>query len=158
MSRPAEVYVIGGLLCYTFSRISMASMLKTLKMFGGVNPDAWLGPWFSDTILGILTPFAIYAAFDLEGPVTWGLLLAFNCIGAFDYAHGLLAQYMHPQIIMVGGAPAKPPAIYGSIGLGLLFQLINIVVLLTPNTVKYFTYYEVKNDIQCANISTVTVS
>ena len=117
----------------------MAGQLKSLKMFGGVNPDAWLGPWFSDTILGILTPLAIYAAFALEGPVTWGLLLAFNFVGAFDYAHGLLAQYMHPQVTMVGGKPAKPPAIYGSIGLGLLFQLINIGVLLTPDVVKYFT-------------------
>ena len=97
------------------------------------------------------------AAFDLEGPVTWGLLLAFNCIGAFDYAHGLLAQYMHPQIIMVGGAPAKPPAIYGSIGLGLLFQLINIVLLLTPDVVKFFTAdYDVNNSGECGPNATVT--
>ena len=156
MSRPGAVYAVGGLLCYTFTRISMISMLKTLKMNGGVNPNGWLGPWFSDSCLGILTPFAIYAAFAGTGPYTWGLLLAFNCIGAFDYSHGLLAQYMHPQVVMVGNAPAVSAAVYGSIGLGLLCQLINIVLLLLPDVVLYFTVTTATDYVHpCTNTSAV---
>ena len=77
MSRPVEVKIVGFLLCYTCSRTMMARQLNSAKMFGGENADGWLGPWLSDTILGILTPFAIYGAFTGKGVVAWGLLLSF---------------------------------------------------------------------------------
>ena len=126
MSRPAEVKVVGGLLCYTLTRMMMAGQLKSAKMFGGENPDGWFGPWFTDTILGILTPFAIYGAFAGEGVVAWGLLLSFNVLGAYDYMNGLAAQWMHPQVKFLGD-PAPPAAvIYGSIGLGCLCQIVNV--------------------------------
>lgn len=102
MSRPMEVKLVGGLLCYTLTRTMMARQLPSAKMFGGENADGWLGPWFSDTCLGILTPFAIYGAFTGKGVVAWGLLLSFNVLGSYDYANGLLAQYLHPQVTFMG--------------------------------------------------------
>ena len=137
-SRPALVKVVGGLLCYTLTRTMMAGQLKSAKMFGGENPDGWFGPWFSDTILGLLTPFAIYGAFTGEGVVAWGLLLSFNALGAYDYMNGLLAQYMHPMVKMLGN-PAPPAAvIYGSIGLGCLCQIVNVILLLQNDAIQFF--------------------
>ena len=137
-SRPALVKVVGGLLCYTLTRTMMAGQLKSAKMFGGENPDGWFGPWLSDTILGLLTPFAIYGAFTGEGVVAWGLLLSFNALGAYDYMNGLLAQYMHPQVTMLGN-PAPPAAvIYGSIGLGCLCQIVNVILLLQNDAIQFF--------------------
>ena len=72
-------------------------------------------------------------------------------------AHGLLAQYMHPQVTMVSGAPAVPSAVYGSIGLGLLCQLINIVVILTPDVVKYFANYEVNKSTSISAIAVLAI-
>ena len=138
MSRPNEVMAVGGLLCYTLTRFMMAGQLKSAKMFGGENPDGWFGPWFSDTILGLLTPFAIYGAFTGEGVGAWGLLLSFNVLGAYDYMNGLAAQYMHPQVTMLG-KPAPPAAvIYGSIGLGCLCQIVNVILLLQNDTIQFF--------------------
>ena len=138
MLRPKEVKIVGGLLCYTLTRTMMALQLKSAKMFGGLNADAWLAPWLSDTILGILTPFAIYGAFTGKGVVAWGLLLSFNVVGSYDYMNGLLAQYLHPMVTMMG-KPAPPAAvIYGSIGLGCLCQIINVILLLQDDTIHFF--------------------
>ena len=138
MSRPMEVKLVGGFLCYTLTRTMMARQLPSAKMFGGENADGWLGPWFSDTCLGILTPFAIYGAFTGKGVVAWGLLLSFNVLGAYDYLNGLLAQYLHPQVTFMGD-PAPPAAvIYGSIGLGCLLQIINVILLLQDASIQFF--------------------
>ena len=138
MSRPTEVLIVGGLLCYTLTRTMMARQIKSAKMFGGENADGWLGPWLSDTILGILTPFAIYGAFAGKGVIAWGLLLSFNVLGAYDYMNGLFAQYLHPMVHMMG-RPAPPAAvIYGSIGLGCVFQIINVILLLQAASIDFF--------------------
>ena len=105
--RPAACGWIAGSLVYTISRGLMVINLPTLKMFGGPNPDGWLTPWGVDTVLGILTPFVIFATLKLQGPKTWGLLLAFNCVGATDYAEGLLAQYQHPAVTMWAHTASK---------------------------------------------------
>ena len=138
MSRPTELNVVGVLLCYTLTRTMMALQLGSAKMFGGENADGWLGPWLSDTILGALTPFAIYCAFTGKGVVAWGLLLSFNVVGSYDYMNGLFAQYLHPMVTMMGG-PAPPAAvIYGSIGLGCLCQITNVILLLQSNAIQFF--------------------
>ena len=139
MSRPTEMKIVAGLLSYTLTRTMMAMQLNSAKMFGGENADGWLGPWLSDTILGILTPFAIYGALKGKGVVAWGLLLSFNVVGSYDYMNGLFAQYLHPMVTMMGD-PAPPAAvIYGSIGLGCLCQIVNVVLLLQNNTIQFFT-------------------
>ena len=138
MSRPAEAKAVGGLLCYTLTRTLMMGNLKSAKMFGGENPDGWFGPWLSDTILGLLTPFAIYGAFTGEGVVAWGLLLSFNALGAYDYMNGLLAQFMHPMVRFLGDPAPPGAAIYGSIGLGCLCQIVNVALLLQSDTIQFF--------------------
>ena len=133
-----EVKTVGFLLCYTLTRTMMAGQLGSAKMFGGENADGWLGPWISDTILGILTPLAIYGAFSGKGVVTWGLLLSFNVLGSYDYMNGLFEQYLHPQVTMMGN-PAPPAAvIYGSIGLGCVCQIINVILLLQEKSIQFF--------------------
>ena len=138
MSRPLQVKIVGALLCYTLTRTMMALQLKSAKMFGGLNADAWLAPWLSDTILGILTPFAIYGAFTGKGVVAWGLLLSFNVAGSYDYMNGLLAQYLHPMVTMMGNPAPPAGVIYGSIGLGCLCQIINVILLLQDDTIHFF--------------------
>ena len=138
MLRPKEVKIVGVLLCYTLTRTMMALQLKSAKMFGGLNADAWLAPWLSDTILGILTPFAIYGAFKGKGVVAWGLLLSFNVVGSYDYMYGLLAQYLHPMVTMMGKPAPPATVIYGSIGLGCLCQIINVILLLQDDTIHFF--------------------
>jgi len=48
--------------------------------------------------LGLLAPFIAYLAFMKNGLKLWGALIAYNCIGAFDYANGLLTEYLSPQV------------------------------------------------------------
>jgi hypothetical protein len=36
-------------------------------MFGGIDANAWFAPWVSDTLLGLLSPFAAYAIWRKTG-------------------------------------------------------------------------------------------
>ena len=115
----------------------MGIQLPSLEMYGGVNPDAWFAPWISDTILGILAPIMIYLVMKKKGIKTWGILVAYNAIGAFDYAHGILTQWTDPLI--PNGIMGTPGLTYGAIGFSLVVQLIVLYLLFQPAVMSYFS-------------------
>ncbi len=55
----------------TTSRVVVAFSIPTLEMFDGDNPDAWIGPWVADTILGLTAPLLAYLAWRRIGPRIW---------------------------------------------------------------------------------------
>ena len=135
--RPRSINIIAILMSLTIIRGFMVTMLPSLEMFGGVNPDAWLAPWVSDTILGILVPFMVYLLLSKRGILIWGILLTYNAIGAFDYLHGLSTQWTDPLI--PDGIMGTPGMTFGSIGFSLLLQLTAIYLLLQKDVVSYLT-------------------
>ena len=66
-------------------------------------------------------------------------LFAYNILGAYDYAHGLLTQYLEPQAIFLW-KPAVSASIYGSIGFGCICNIVCAVMILQSPVVSYFTY------------------
>ena len=114
----------------------MGLQLPTLEMYGGVNPDAWFAPWISDTILGLTAPYMIYLTLKGRGVMVWGVLLAYNAIGAFDYVHGLMAQWTDP--LVPDGIMGTPALTYGSVGFSLVVQLGVIYLLVKPAVVDYY--------------------
>lgn len=121
----------------TFMRAFMGIQLPSLEMYGGVNPDAWFAPWISDTVLGILAPIMIYLVMKKKGIKTWGILVAYNAIGAFDYTHGILTQWTDPLI--PNGIMGTPGLTYGAIGFSLVVQLIVLYLLFQPAVMSYFS-------------------
>ena len=47
--------------------IMAGTMIPSLEMYGGRNPNAWFGPWISDAILGLLAPVMIYLVLKKRG-------------------------------------------------------------------------------------------
>lgn len=101
-------------------------------MFGGPNPDAWIGPWGADTVLGLLAPVMAWLAWRGTGLRVWGALLAYNVVGAFDYAHGLLTQWLEPT------ATQSASLTYGSIGISIVVQLLVIALLFRRTVTRDF--------------------
>ena len=59
-------------------------------------------------------------------------------VGAWDYANnGLLAQYLEPTVALFGD-PAPQIMVYGSIGVGMIFQLIVVLTLLRGDVIQHF--------------------
>ena len=135
-SRPSQIKWIAILLAFTFMRAFMVIQLPSLEMYGGINPNAWFGPWISDTILGILVPLMIYLLLKKRGIETWGALIMYNAIGAFDYAHGIITQWTDP--LTPNGMMGTPELTYGSISFSLLVQITVIVLLFNPRVIDYF--------------------
>lgn len=131
-----EILWISILLGITGMRAFMGFQLPSLQMFGGINPDAWLAPWLSDTILGILVPLMIYLTLRKNGVEVWGILVAYNAIGAFDYVHGLMAEFTDPLI--PNGLMGSPELVYGSIGFSLALQCLVLFFLFKPNMIRHF--------------------
>ena len=132
-NRPNQVKWIAILIALTFSRFSVVTFFPGLEMFGGPEPNEWLGPWSTDTTLGLLAPLMAYLAFKKSGLRLWGGLIAYNCIGAFDYANGLLIEYLSPQVLN------PPEMIFGGIGLFLCIQLVVIYLLFNKKVISYFS-------------------
>jgi hypothetical protein len=130
--RPRAATIIAVLMLLTTVRFSVVFSIPGLEMFGGIEPDAWIAPWVSDTILGMLAPLMAWLAWRQVGPVIFAVLVAYNCLGAFDYAHGLATQWIHPQV----GAPFA--AIFGFIAVSMLVQLIVIGLLFQRKTIAYY--------------------
>ena len=135
--RPSGIIWIAILMLLTTMRFFTVTQLSSLQMFGGVNPDAWLAPWVSDTILGAFAPFMIYILFKKRGLKIWGILLIYNAIGAFDYIHGLATQWTDP--LVPNGMLGTPELTFGSIGFSLIVQLLAIYLLFQDDVVKYLT-------------------
>jgi len=132
-NRPNQVKWIAILIALTFSRFSVVTFFPGLEMFGGPEPNEWIGPWSTDTTLGLLAPLMAYLAFKKSGLRLWGGLIAYNCIGAFDYANGLLIEYLSPQVLN------PPEMIFGGIGLFLCIQLVVIYLLFNKKVISYFS-------------------
>ena len=115
----------------TATRFTVAFRLPSLEMFGGTTPDAWIAPWVSDTILGLLVPAMVFLAWKRTGPPIWGALIAYNAVGAFDYVHGLATQWIHPL--------DNAALTYGSITFFLALQIVVIGVLFRSEVVDHFT-------------------
>ncbi len=132
-NRPNQVKWIAILIALTFSRFSVVTFFPGLEMFGGPEPNEWIGPWSTDTTLGLLAPLMAYLAFKKSGLRLWGGLIAYNCIGAFDYANGLLIEYLSPQVLN------PPEMIFGGIGLFLCIQLVVIYLLFNKKVISHFS-------------------
>ena len=127
--------LIGVLIGLTATRALAIAFIPKLTMFGGTAPDAWVGPWVADAVLGLLIPLVIFTLYRFRSARAWGLILLYNGIGAFDYSMGLVTQWQSPL------PPSIAPAslVYGSLSFTLVVQLVVIVLLLRRDVVKDFT-------------------
>lgn len=132
-ARPRAIILITVAMAITFSRFSVITYFPHLEMYGGIDANAWFGPWLSDTILGLLVPLMVFALWRRTGPRVWAMLFAYNVLGAFDYAHGLMTQWHYPQMTegQISGV------IYGAIFLGLLMNLCAAALLMKREVIDY---------------------
>ncbi|MEM9274769.1 MAG: hypothetical protein AAGA80_17670 [Cyanobacteria bacterium P01_F01_bin.143] len=131
---PKVIYVIAALTALTILRAQTLLFFPTLEMNGGVNPDAWLAPWVSDSILGLLVPVVIYFLFKGSGSKIWALLVMYSALGSFDYANGLATQWSYPLSTEI----ASSEFVFGSLISTLVFQLISTVLLFRSEVINYF--------------------
>ena len=132
--RPKVVNITAILTALTIPRLMALTFLPTLQMFGGTSPDEWLGPWVSDSILGLLLPVVIYFILKGKGLKTWALLIVYSTLGAFDYATGLVTQWLHPLPIET----ASPPVVFISLCSTLLFQVVVIILFFRNDVINHF--------------------
>ncbi|MEM8908564.1 MAG: hypothetical protein AAGD05_12005 [Bacteroidota bacterium] len=133
-ARPTVVYAIVVLTGLTITRAQAILFLPTLQMYGGVSPNAWLAPWITDSILGVLLPIVIYYLLNGSGVKTWALLLVYSVIGAFDYANGLATQWLDPLPEEIAGKSL----VFIALILTLTFQLTAIVLLFRKDVMAYY--------------------
>ena len=133
-TRPRIISVIAILTVLTITRAQAILFLPNLQMFGGTSPDEWLAPWVTDSILGLLLPVFIYFLLKGSGIKTWALLLLYSAIGAFDYANGLVTEWLHPL------PPETAPAalVFSALIATLTFQLVVIYLLFRDKVISYF--------------------
>lgn len=132
--RPKVVKIIAILTCLTIPRVMALTFLPTLNMLGGTSPNEWLGPWVTDGILGLLLPVVIYFILKGKGLKTWALLIVYSAIGAFDYATGLVTQWLHPLPVET----ASPTLVFISLTATLLFQVIVVFLLFRNEVINHF--------------------
>lgn len=135
---PKVIYIIVAITALTVLRAQTLFFFSTLKMNGGNNPDAWLAPWVTDSILGLLIPIVIYYLLKGKGAKTWALLIMYSALGAFDYATGIATQYIHPMSIET----ASPTLVYSSLFITLIIQSIAVFLLFKKSAINHFFKYE----------------
>ncbi|MDW4500239.1 hypothetical protein R5H30_19790 [Sulfitobacter sp. D35] len=134
MSHPVK-WAITLLMGATIFRAQTILFLPDLQMYGGPAPDGWFGPWFSDTIIGFILPVMLYLFWTKRGTGVWGVLVAYNAVGAFDYSQGLITQIISPMPLEM----ASPATVYLGIGLFMVFQLIALGLLFRRDVIDAFT-------------------
>ncbi|MCB1599585.1 MAG: hypothetical protein R3F18_09435 [Lysobacterales bacterium] len=134
-THPRVLIVIAILMSLTAFRAQTLLLLPGLVRFGGEAPDAWLVPWVSDSVFGILVPVMVFLLLKARSLRTWALLVAYNAMGAFDYVIGLATQWQHPLPESIG----SPIAVYGGITAFLIFQVMAIGLLLRHNVIRHFS-------------------
>ena len=134
VARPRAVLWIAILIGFTTMRAMVIMFIPTLDMLGGINPDAWFAPWVSDAILGVMAPIMAYAAYRSRGTRLWGFLVAYNAVGAFDYAHGIATQWIDPLQTTIHTNAMT----YGSIGLSMVVQLVVVCLLFRRDVVEHY--------------------
>ncbi len=127
-------WIISVLMAATIFRAQTVMFLPKVEVFGGPAPNAWFGPWFSDSILGFLVPVMVFIFWTRSGMRVWGALLVYNALGAFDYANGLVTQFFHPMPVEMASAAA----VYGGIGLFMTFQLVALGLLFRKDVAADF--------------------
>ncbi|MGB3496030.1 MAG: hypothetical protein WBA57_25095 [Elainellaceae cyanobacterium] len=136
-SRPIVITGIAVLMLLTITRLQAILFISSLEMFGGISPDAWLGPWVSDAILGVLLPIMVYFTLRGSGVKLWGLLVLYNAVGAFDYSQGLATQWLSP----LPSAIASSTLVYGVLSVTLSLQLVALLLLFRNDVIHYFKEY-----------------
>ncbi|MEM1184888.1 MAG: hypothetical protein AAGI53_07780 [Planctomycetota bacterium] len=131
---PRVLVVISVLIGLTVTRSFALAFVPKLSMFGGAAPDAWLSPWITDAALGVMIPVVIIAVHKLRGAWVWGGLLVYNTLGAFDYANGLVTQWLHPLPASI----AAPSVVVGSICFTLTLQLMGLGLLFRRDVVAHY--------------------
>ena len=137
-SRPIVITAIAVLMLLTITRLQAILFISSVEMFGGISPDAWLGPWVSDAILGVLLPIMIYFTLRGSGIKLWGLLVLYNAVGAFDYSQGLVTQWINPLPPDV----ASLTLVYGALSVTILLQLMALFLLFRNDVVHHFKDYQ----------------
>jgi len=94
--QPTIKLAIALLMGATIFRAQTVLFLPQLQMFGGTAPDGWFGPWLSDAIIGFALPLVLYLFWTRRSLAIWGLVVAYNAVGAFDYSQGLITQAIDP--------------------------------------------------------------
>ncbi|MEM7739733.1 MAG: hypothetical protein AAF225_02900 [Pseudomonadota bacterium] len=122
------------LMAATVFRAQTVLFVSSVEVFGGAAPNAWLGPWVSDAILGFLLPVMLFVFWTRTGIRVWGVLVVYNSVGSFDYAHGLLTQVFHPM----PSDMASAQTVYIGIGLFLVFQLAALALLFRKDVASSF--------------------
>jgi hypothetical protein len=143
LSRPSILTIAGTIIGFTVSRASMITKIQTVELFGGVNPNAWLHPWVTDSLLGVLAPFMCY--WVLKGkpsPMLWGVLAVYNAIGSMDYANGFITQWLHPQVDTGG---LDPTFLSVFLATHSLMQLGVVYVLFRKDVINFFCYSDKKS-------------
>ena len=119
----------------TIFRVQTILFLPQVEMFGGIAPDGWFGPWLSDTIIGLILPVMIYLFWTRRSIAVWGVLVAYNAVGAFDYSQGLITQLISPMPVEMASAVT----VYLGIGLFMVFQLTALGLLFRRDVIAGFS-------------------
>ena len=119
----------------TIFRVQTILFLPQVEMFGGIAPDGWFGPWLSDTIIGLILPVMIYLFWTRRSIAVWGVLVAYNAVGAFDYSQGLIVQLISPMPVEMASAVT----VYLGIGLFMVFQLTALGLLFRRDVIAGFS-------------------
>ena len=132
--KPAIRWAITLLMGATIFRAQTVLFLPEVQMFGGIAPDGWFGPWLSDAIIGFLLPVMLYLFWTRRGMAIWGVLVAYNAVGAFDYSQGLITQVISPMPVEMAAAAT----VYIGIGLFMGFQLVALGLLFRRDVIAAF--------------------
>ena len=135
---PKVIYIIVTITLLTALRAQTLFFFSTLEMNGGNNANAWLAPWVTDSILGLLVPIVIYYLLKGKGAKIWALLIMYSALGAFDYATGIAIQYIHPMSIET----ASPKLVYSSLFFTLIIQSVAVLLLFKKSVINHFFKYE----------------
>ncbi|GGC00730.1 hypothetical protein GCM10011363_16680 [Marivita lacus] len=131
---PMIKWAITLLMGATIFRAQTILFLPEVKMFGGIAPDGWFGPWLSDTIIGFAVPVMLYLFWTRRSVAIWGALVAYNAVGAFDYSQGLITQMISPMPVEMASATT----VYVGIGLFMCFQLVALGLLFRRDVITEF--------------------
>lgn len=132
--KPSIRWAIAVLMGLTIFRAQTILFLPELQMFGGIAPDGWFGPWLSDTIIGFLLPVMLYLFWRQRSTTVWGILVAYNAVGAFDYSQGLITQIISPMPVEM----AAPATVYAGIGLFMVAQILALGLLFRREVIAEF--------------------
>ncbi|MEM1074983.1 MAG: hypothetical protein AAF665_15655 [Pseudomonadota bacterium] len=132
--KPFIVSVIAGLMLLTIFRTQTILFIPELAMFGGIAPNGWFGPWASDFLIGLLVPVMVFLVLRSSNIKVWGLLVVYNALGAFDYSHGLITQWISPMPEVM----ASQATVYAGIGVFMLCQLVALGLLFRSDVLRHF--------------------